>query len=327
MSNYMYWAEDSSEAIEHYGTLGMKWGRRRYQYEDGSLTPEGRERYLSGIFNNIKNAGKASTNGYKDIAGAAKIKKQRQNAIDAAKQRKQKQSEFYRKNADQYANDHAKYIDLVKAGRKAEADDLYTSVVAQKKREEKTRAEHINSELANIPGSPTSNEYRNQVGLIPDMYRRGNTAAQDLGIAGDAGYQNTINNITASQQSGRYRARSGRQGSIRKNDPQLSKEYSYNDESNDYDLNTTQPENTETENTIKEEQHIYPNGSDNQSWYAQFTYNNGKTSIKIVDKKYENSRKDTRNIVQKAADTYVSGWNTIKDTYVSGLKTIAGWFK
>lgn len=42
----MYWAEDSSEAIKHHGILGMKWGQRRYQYEDGSLTPEGRQRYL-----------------------------------------------------------------------------------------------------------------------------------------------------------------------------------------------------------------------------------------------------------------------------------------
>lgn len=48
MENYNYWAEDSSEAIEHHGILGMKWRRRRYQYEDGSLTPEGRKRYLKG---------------------------------------------------------------------------------------------------------------------------------------------------------------------------------------------------------------------------------------------------------------------------------------
>lgn len=48
MTNYIYWAEDSSEAIEHYGTSGMKWRQRRYQYEDGSLTPEGRKRYLKG---------------------------------------------------------------------------------------------------------------------------------------------------------------------------------------------------------------------------------------------------------------------------------------
>ena len=31
--------------LEHHGILGMKWGIRRYQNADGSLTSEGRERY------------------------------------------------------------------------------------------------------------------------------------------------------------------------------------------------------------------------------------------------------------------------------------------
>lgn len=31
--------------LEHYGTKGQKWGERHYQYEDGTLTPEGKERY------------------------------------------------------------------------------------------------------------------------------------------------------------------------------------------------------------------------------------------------------------------------------------------
>ena len=34
-----------SDYLKHYGVLGMKWGIRRYQNKDGSLTPEGKLRY------------------------------------------------------------------------------------------------------------------------------------------------------------------------------------------------------------------------------------------------------------------------------------------
>jgi len=33
--------------LKHYGIQGMKWGVRRFQNPDGTLTPEGRERYTS----------------------------------------------------------------------------------------------------------------------------------------------------------------------------------------------------------------------------------------------------------------------------------------
>lgn len=33
--------------LQHAGTKGMKWGHRRYQNKDGSLTPAGRARYLN----------------------------------------------------------------------------------------------------------------------------------------------------------------------------------------------------------------------------------------------------------------------------------------
>lgn len=44
MSNY-----GNGVSLMHYGISGQKKGVRRFQNEDGSLTPEGRERYLKGL--------------------------------------------------------------------------------------------------------------------------------------------------------------------------------------------------------------------------------------------------------------------------------------
>ena len=39
----------------HWGILGMKWGLRRYQNPDGSLTSEGKKRYLKNVKSEKKN--------------------------------------------------------------------------------------------------------------------------------------------------------------------------------------------------------------------------------------------------------------------------------
>jgi hypothetical protein len=48
------------DELFHYGTLGQKWGIRRYQNPDGSLTDEGRARYRTDKA--LNNGGRALTN-------------------------------------------------------------------------------------------------------------------------------------------------------------------------------------------------------------------------------------------------------------------------
>lgn len=49
MSTYGYFKHDEmlDYAIAHHGIKGQKWGIRRYQNEDGSLTEAGKKRYLT----------------------------------------------------------------------------------------------------------------------------------------------------------------------------------------------------------------------------------------------------------------------------------------
>ena len=42
MEYYLTCREDT---LQHFGTRGMKWGRRQYQYQDGTYTPAGKVRY------------------------------------------------------------------------------------------------------------------------------------------------------------------------------------------------------------------------------------------------------------------------------------------
>ena len=57
-----FYISKQDQDLIHYGVLGMKWGVRRYQNEDGTLTAKGRERYTKGYIKDIKYRDKLALN-------------------------------------------------------------------------------------------------------------------------------------------------------------------------------------------------------------------------------------------------------------------------
>lgn len=86
-----------SSELYHHGIKGQKWGQRRFQYDNGDYTPEGKRRYGFGL--GTKNRGAAYTNmknkkaQYKIAKAETKAKKEYKNS-DEYKERKAKRDKM-----------------------------------------------------------------------------------------------------------------------------------------------------------------------------------------------------------------------------------------
>lgn len=80
MSDILTHALEEQDYLMHHGVLGQKWGVRRYQNPDGSLTPEGKRHLDETGYDTTKYSRKLGLiGGAIDAARYAKHKKAMQN--------------------------------------------------------------------------------------------------------------------------------------------------------------------------------------------------------------------------------------------------------
>lgn len=80
MESTIYTVDGKDFELQHYGVKGMKWGRRRYQNKDGSLTTRGQKRYgLDEQGNLVKKS--ATTRMYEKLAKSGYKNQIKQNRL------------------------------------------------------------------------------------------------------------------------------------------------------------------------------------------------------------------------------------------------------
>lgn len=113
--------------LQHHGVKGQKWGVRRFQNADGSLTNEGRRRYSNDDF---KNAKKKIDKGKEVVDGATKAKKK---AVE--KQHEQKIKKDLSEMSDQELRDIVNRLNM---------EERYTQVMKSRGLEQgKSRVDKI----------------------------------------------------------------------------------------------------------------------------------------------------------------------------------------
>lgn len=149
-----------SSELYHHGILGMKWGVRRYQNKDGSLTAAGQKRYAKEEYKNNKKIAKEKFRAAKESAN-------RQYEADTVEKRQaldQEKERFEKKNAETNRHYERKIRAQENIRNKAKEEmDFWEDPDSYFYQENREKYVNANTKISELKTSKTYEEYTNRL--------------------------------------------------------------------------------------------------------------------------------------------------------------------
>lgn len=198
MQDFLYEALVEQDSLCHHGILGQKWGVRRYQNADGSLTDAGRKRYTNDITKlnklhvraaNYHNAAVTSTGLAKTIMTAKANKYAKKANREVAKIATKWEDHIKRRMQEEKANEEYNKVSdtFKKSGWKVDdSGDFGGDIYATKP--SKLGSHKITISTLTDPGDTA--------GYIDDHMKKVNSNVSKLESNGDKIYKQSIEHIT-----------------------------------------------------------------------------------------------------------------------------------